>query len=29
LWILASFFGSVISSLWNFMSSKWLTWRVR
>lgn len=29
LWILASFSGSVISSLWNFMSSKWLTWRVR
>lgn len=29
LWILASFFGSVVSSLWNFMSSKWLTWRVR
>ena len=29
LWILVSFFGSVISSLWNFMSSKWLTWRVR
>ena len=29
LWILASFFGSAISSLWNFMSSKWLTWRVR
>ena len=29
LWILASFFGSVISSIWNFMSSKWLTWRVR
>jgi len=29
LWVLASFSGSVISSLWNFMSSKWLTWRVR
>ena len=29
LWILASFSGSAISSLWNFMSSKWLTWRVR
>ena len=29
LWILASFLGSVISSLWNFMSSKWLTWRIR
>ena len=29
LWILASFLGSVMSSLWNFMSSKWLTWRIR
>lgn len=28
-WILASFLGSVMSSLWNFMSSKWLTWRIR
>ena len=27
--ILASFLGGVISSLWNFISSKWLTWRVR
>jgi len=29
LWIFASFVGSVMSSLWNFLSSRWLTWRIR
>jgi dolichol-phosphate mannosyltransferase len=29
LWVFASFLGSVMSSLWNFMSSRWLTWRIR
>ena len=29
LWIFASFLGSVMSSIWNFMSSRWLTWRIR
>ena len=29
LWVFASFLGSVMSSIWNFMSSRWLTWRIR